>query len=336
MELDATTTNTTNTNTTEIGFDADISQLMHLIINSFYSKKEIFLRELMSNASDALEKVRYESLTEKSVLDSESNLRIRVWVDSENKTLVIEDTGIGMTRNDLVHSLGTIARSGTKQFLENLSLNKDTKSSADVEQIGQFGVGFYSSYLVADNVKLYTKHNNDVEYVWESTSNKTYTIAVNETPKLTRGTQIHLSIKDDQQDYLNINTVKETIKRYTEFINYPIEVLETKEVEVDDEDTTTDKEVASSEDDGVEGVSPSDEPLIEDLKDDGVEGVSPSSKKVKKMVEEWTLLNEQKPLWCRKPEDISQEEYHNFYKKAMNEHSDPLCYKHFHTEGQLE
>ena len=356
MESDAATntTNTTNTNTTtnktEISFDADISQLMHLIINSFYSKKEIFLRELLSNASDALEKIRYESLTEKSVLDSESNLRIRVWVDSETKTLVIEDTGIGMTRNDLVHSLGTIARSGTKQFLENLSLNKENKGSTDVEQIGQFGVGFYSSYLVADNVKLYTKHNNDVEYVWESTSDKTYTIAVNETPRLTRGTQLHLSIKDELSEYLNINTVKETIKRYTEFINYPIEILESREIEEGDTPSTpTDKGVALGEgDDGDEGDTPStptdkgvalgegDEPLIEDLNDDGVEGVSPSSKKVKKTIQEWKLLNDQKPIWSRKPEDVSVEEYTNFYKKAMNETTSPLSYKHFNTEGQLE
>jgi len=352
MESD-TATNTTNTTTnkTEISFDADISQLMHLIINSFYSKKEIFLRELLSNASDALEKIRYESLTDKTVLDSESNLRIRVSVDSETKTLVIEDTGIGMTRNDLVHSLGTIARSGTKQFLENLSLNKEKKGSSDVEQIGQFGVGFYSSYLVADNVKLYTKHNNDVEYVWESTSDKTYTIAVNETPRLTRGTQLHLSIKDELSEYLNINTVKETIKRYTEFINYPIEILESREIEEGDTPSTpTDKEVAlgEGEQSQPEGVSHSDEPLIEDLLEDslptsdeplidnGVEGVSPSSKKVKKTIQEWNLLNDQKPIWSRKPEDVSIEEYTNFYKKAMNETAEPLSYKHFHTEGQLD
>ena len=334
--MDLHNTNANNENTkTEINFDADISQLMHLIINSMYSKKEIFLRELLSNASDALEKIRYESLTEKSVLDPEANLRIRVWVDSETKTLVIEDTGVGMTRNDLVHSLGTIARSGTKQFLENLNLNK----SADIEQIGQFGVGFYSSYLVADNVKLYTKHNNDQEYIWESTSDKTYSISVNENPRLTRGTQIHLTIKEDLQEYLNINIVKETIKRYTEFISYPIELLESKEVEVEEEvssSTHTDKDLAESE---VEGVSPSDdkdEPLIEELAEDGVEGVPPSSKKVKKMVEEWKLLNEQKPLWCRKSHEISEQEYKEFYKKVMNDYSEPLSYTHFHTEGQLE
>merc|ERR1711998_437058 len=210
----------------EIKFDADINEL--------YSKNEIFLRELLSNSSDALEKLRYESLTNKELLEVENDLKIKVWVDSNNKELIIEDTGIGMTRNDLITNLGTIARSGTKQFTQKI------KNNNDIDQIGQFGVGFYSSFLVADNVKLYTKNNNDKEYVWESTSDKSYTITENINPILKRGTRIHLSIKEDQSDYLNINTVKDTIKKYTQFINFPIEIQESKEIEVDeDEDVET-------------------------------------------------------------------------------------------------
>ena len=325
------------TNTScEINFDADISQLMNLIINSFYSKKEIFLRELLSNASDALEKIRHESLTDNEVLSAEQELKIRVWVDEESKNLVIADTGIGMTRYDLIHHLGTIAKSGTKTFLENMG-NKDT------EQIGQFGVGFYSSYLVADSVKLYTKHNNDVEYIWESTSDKTYTLSINDTPKLTRGTEIHLSLKEDQKEYETINTIKETIKRYTEFINYPIEVLETKEIEVEEpieEEVEEVKETSSVDiDDG--DLATTDEPQIKELDEHDEENEdeassTPKTRKVKQIVKEWKVLNEQKPLWCRKPDDITPDEYNTFYKKVMSDHSDPLTYKHFHTEGQLE
>tara|TARA_B100001093_G_C26851731_1_gene1025461 strand:+ start:1914 stop:4103 length:2190 start_codon:yes stop_codon:yes gene_type:complete len=315
-----------NNESTEINFDADISQLMNLIINSFYSKKEIFLRELLSNASDALEKIRYESLTDKEVLSSEEELKIRVWVDKESKELVISDTGVGMTRYDIVHCLGTIASSGTKRFLENVT-------SKDVEQIGQFGVGFYSSYLVADSVKLYTKHNNDKEYIWESTSDKTYKLSVNNSPKLTRGTEIHLSLKEDEEQYLDINNVKETIKRYTEFISYPIEVLESREIEVEEEEDPED------EDDNVdENVSEKDEPNIEDINEDEVEKQSEVSKKnkVKKTVTEWKVLNDQKPIWSRKPEDVSDDEYKTFYKKISNDYTDAITHKHFHTEGQLE
>merc|ERR1712017_21766 len=227
--------------TENFNFDADITQLMNLIVNAFYSKNEIFLRELLSNSSDALEKLRYESLTNKSVLDVESNLKIKVWVDSEENKLIIENTGIGMTKDDLINNLGTIAKSGTWAFIEKI-INKE------VDQIGQFGVGFYSSFLVADNVKLYTKNTNDKEYIWESTSNKTYTITENDNPILSRGTQIHLYIKDDQKEYLDINNVKETIKRYTQFINFPIELLESKEIEEEvEEENATDEKPAAEE-----------------------------------------------------------------------------------------
>ena len=168
-------------------FDADINQLMNLIVNAFYSKNEIFLRELLSNASDALEKIRYESLTSTSVLDSVKDLKIKIWI--EDKKLLIEDSGIGMTREDLVNNLGTIAKSGTKKFIESVK-------KGDVQQIGQFGVGFYSSFLVADKVEVFTKHNSDIEYIWESTAEKSYTIRNNPKPSLKRGTRIVLYIKE--------------------------------------------------------------------------------------------------------------------------------------------
>ena len=201
----------------EISFTADISQLMNLIINSFYSKKEIFIRELLSNSSDALEKIRHKSLQDSNVLSNEPDLKIRVKSNEEEKCLIISDTGIGMTREDLVNCLGTIAKSGTKAFLESV----DKK---DVETIGQFGVGFYSAFLVADRVKVVTKHNDDKEYVWESNSDKTFTLTSNDEGTIKRGTEIYLYLKESEVEYLKMDRVKSVIKQYTEFINYPIEL----------------------------------------------------------------------------------------------------------------
>ena len=308
----------------EISFTADISQLMNLIINSFYSKKEIFIRELLSNSSDALEKIRHKSLQNSNVLSNEPDLKIRIKSNEEEKCLIISDTGIGMTREDLVNCLGTIAKSGTKAFLESV----DKK---DVETIGQFGVGFYSAFLVADRVKVVTKHNDDKEYVWESNSDKTFTLTSNDEGTIKRGTEIYLYLKESEVEYLKMDRVKSVIKQYTEFINYPIELWESKEVErevsVEEEEDTPD---------GVEGDSPSDEPKIEDVEEDKEEKEVPKTKKIKETVSEWKVVNDEKPIWCQKPEDVGEEKYKSFYKKLTGEYSDPLAYKHFHTEGNLE
>jgi len=303
-------------------FQAEVSRLMDIIINSLYQKKEIFLRELISNGSDALDKLRLLALEDPSLYLTSSgeklDLEIKITFDAAERTLTIRDTGIGMTKEDLIENLGTVAKSGTTQFVESMS------GGADMSLIGQFGVGFYSVYLVADKVRVTSKHNSDDQYVWESTADSTFSVELDpQGNTLGRGSEITLFLKEDALEYANQDRVEGLVKRYSEFITFPIFLHKSKTETVAEEEEEEDDEEDDEEED-------------DDLKtsDDEEEEESPKTKEVTSWV--WEQVNTQKAIWTRSENDINDSEYEAFYQAISKDMQKPLTWTHFRAEGEVE
>lgn len=335
VSVDSSTTLAPEKETFE--FQAEIGQLMSLLVNTVYSNKDIFLRELISNASDALNKVRLQSLSDTSVLYNESAMEICIVADKEAKTLTIQDTGTGMTKSELVSNLGMIANSGTKTYIEQFA------ADADMSMIGQFGIGFYSSFLVADKVVVHTKSNDDEQYIWESCASGSFTVSKDTGPAITRGTWIVLYMNVNHAGYLEPNRLKDLVKKFSEFIQYPILLLVEKEVEKEaqeEEDEEHEKEFdANKERDGIynenEFNGGENETNVVDITETPL-GNEKKTKVVKVQDQEWKLLNNNKPIWTLKPDDVTNKQYAAFYQNFTNDWEEHLCVKHFKLEGQLE
>ncbi|KAM9468289.1 endoplasmin [Clarias gariepinus] len=309
----------------KFAFQAEVNRMMKLIINSLYKNKEIFLRELISNASDALDKIRLLSLTNDDALAGNEELTVKIKSDKEKNMLHITDTGIGMTKEELVKNLGTIAKSGTSEFLNKMT-DMQAEGQSTSELIGQFGVGFYSAFLVADKVIVTSKHNNDTQHIWESDSNE---FSVIEDPRgntLGRGTTITLVMKEEASDYLELETIKNLVRKYSQFINFPIYVwsskTETVEEPIEEDEAEKEAEKETSE----------DEAEVEEEEEDKDK---PKTKKVEKTVWDWELMNDIKPIWQRPAKEVEDDEYKAFYKTFSRDNEEPLSHIHFTAEGEV-
>lgn len=278
-------------------FEAEVSQVLRLMVHSMYSNREVFLRELISNGSDAIDKLRFEALSDESVYEGQTDLKIEVEIDEEARTLTVRDSGIGMNRQEVAENIGTIARSGTRQFLEQLT--GDQKKDSGL--IGQFGVGFYSAFIVADRVVLTTRRAGEEEGVrWESTGEGEYTLEAVEKPE--RGTEILLHLREDADEFLKSYRLEQIIRRYSDHISFPIHLIEMKEVEKESE----------GEEDGEK------------------------SEKETELVRDSHQVNQASALWTRSESEISEEEYQGFYKHVAHAFDEPLTWTHSKVEGMLK
>ncbi|CDU20743.1 hypothetical protein YYC_01540 [Plasmodium yoelii 17X] len=299
-------------------YQSEVTRLLDIIINSLYTQKDVFMRELISNAADALEKIRFLSLSDESILKDEKKLEIRISANKDKNILSITDTGVGMTKDDLINNLGTIAKSGTSNFLETIS-----KSGGDMSLIGQFGVGFYSAFLVADKVIVYTKNNNDEQYIWESTADAKFSIY--KDPRgatLKRGTRISLHLKEDATNLLNDKKLTDLISKYSQFIQFPIYLLY--------ENVYTEEVLADI------AKEMENDPNYDSVKVEESDDPNKKTRTVEKRVKQWKLMNEQKPIWLRSPKELSEDDYKNFYSVLTGYNDAPLYQIHFFAEGEIE
>ena len=285
----------------EYKFEAEVSQVLSLVINSLYSNKEIFLRELVSNASDAIDKARFRAISEKELLGEETDFHIRILPDEEAKTLTIEDNGVGMTREELIENLGTIAHSGSRAFIDQLkaAAAEQSDSSEDMDLIGQFGVGFYSAFLVADQVEVITRAAGSQEaYRWVSDASDGYTIEEAELDH--RGTRVVLHLKPEQQKYLQPWSVRQLVSRYADYVSHPIEMPAPPQRD--------DEEEGGDEEQGDETKAQQQQPAFEQI-------------------------NKASALWRRPESEIAEEQYEEFYKHLTHDWQAPLTRTHFKVEG---
>jgi heat shock protein beta len=303
-------------------FQAEVNRLMDIIINSLYTDKNVFLRELISNAADALEKARFHSVQDESFLGDVKDMEIKIEHDADAKTISIVDTGVGMSKADLINNLGTVAKSGTTNFLEAMA------EGGDANLIGQFGVGFYSSFLVADKVTVTSKSNEeDAQHVWESTADASFSVVEDPRgPTLGRGSRVTLHLKEDSLDFLNEAKLKEISSRYSQFIQYPIYTKVKKEVDADDDDDDDDDD----EDDDKEETEAEDDEEKKEKKEK-----APKEKK-KQSVYEWEQVNTQKAIWLRPKDEVTDDQYSEFYKTISKDYLEPLSHIHFAAEGEID
>lgn len=316
LSIDKNQTEETFGNSETFEFQAEVSRMLDIVVNSLYQNKDIFLRELISNASDALDKIRFLSISKPNLMESEENLEVRISFNEEEKTLTINDTGIGMTKEELIQNLGTVARSGTTNFMDALK-----ESASNIEQIGMFGVGFYSSFLVADKVTVASKHpSNDIQYIWSS-ENGSDSFKIESDPRgntLKRGTEVTLYMKEDAEEYLDDDKLSEMISHYSEFVTHPIYQRKTEILEVPDDDENVDN--IENEDDNME-ISDDDEPKLKDVK-----------------TQKWERANADAALWMRPKDKITDNEYQNFFKSINRMEpwqGNATTWSHFDAEGSI-
>lgn len=309
-------------------YQADISRVMNILVDNLYQNKDIFMRELISNANDALDKIRFQAIRDPSVLEKGPKaLEILIDVNEEQKTLSITDTGIGMTKDELIENLGRIAKSGTSEFQKMLQ-------SGDTNLIGQFGVGFYSAFLVADKVTVISKSNNSTkQYIWISDASQQFTVV--EDPRgvtLGRGTSIILHLKDNAYGYVDRDRLISIVKHYSMFVDFPVKIWHYKDsfVEQSKETSTKSEEDIFKDDEGVK-----EEDSEPEGDDKTITQSDTDTEMVKKRIWQWIQINDRKPIWLREPNEVAESDYSEFFQMFFKEPKGPLLHTHFKAEGRV-